>query len=289
MALAVIASALIIIFQASVTRLIPLYAIGVFASFTLSQAGMAHRWWKSGRLKPGQEIKERGSVVRYEPGWHHKMLINGFGAVCTAMVTIVFASTKFFEGAWIVLILTPLLVFLFFSVHHHYSNLARRLTLVGFGGYPDRRVRHRVIIPISGVHQGTLEGLRYARLLSDDVTAVHVSIDPAETEKVQQKWRKWGEGTRLVILDSPYRLFAEPLLRYLEGIIQSKQPDEIITIVVPQFIPSKQWHNALHMRTAELLRKELLSKPGIVVTDVPYTLEDEDNQELNTPLRREVQ
>jgi hypothetical protein len=137
-------------------------------------------------------------------------------------------------------------------------------------------------MPISGVHQGTLEGLRYARLLSDDVTAVHVSIDPVETEKVQKKWLTWGEGTRLVILDSPYRLFAEPLLRYLEGIIASRQPDETITIVVPQFIPSKRWHNALHMHTAELLRRELLSKPGIVVTDVPYTLADEENGHLRT-------
>ncbi len=282
LALAMIASSLIIIFQASVTRLIPLYAIGVFASFTLSQAGMAHRWWKSGHLKPGEEIKERGSVLRYEPGWHHKMLINGFGAVCTAVVTVVFASTKFLEGAWIVLILTPLLILVFFSIHRHYNNLARRLTLMGFGGFPARRVRHRVIMPISGVHQGTLEGLRYARLLSDDVTAVHVSIDPAETEKVQKKWLKWGEGTRLVILDSPYRVFAEPLLQYLEGIIRSRQPDETITIVVPQFIPSKRWHNALHMRTAELLRRELLSKPGIVVTDVPYTLEDDEDGGVRT-------
>ena len=275
--LAIIACTLIIVFQASVTRLIPLYAIGVFASFTLSQAGMAHRWWKSGQLQPGQEIKERGSVLRYEPGWRHKMVINGFGSLCTAVVTVVFASTKFLEGAWIVLILTPLLVVLFFSIHRHYNNLAHRLTLVGFGGLPARHARHRVIMPISGVHQGTLEGLRYARLLSDDVTAVHVSIDPAETEKVQKKWLIWGEGTRLVILDSPYRLFVEPLLRYIEGIIDSKQPNETITIVVPQFIPDKTWHNALHMRTADVLRKELLSKSGVVVTDVPYRLNEDGN------------
>ncbi len=278
LALAVIASALISVFQASVTRLIPLYAIGVFASFTLSQAGMAHRWWKSGHLKPGQEIKERGSVLRYEPGWHHKMFINGFGSVCTAIVTVVFATTKFLEGAWIVLILTPVLVVTFFSIHRHYNRLARRLTLAGFGGLPARRVRHRVIMPVSGVHQGTLEGLRYARLLSDDVTAVHVSIDPVETEKVQKKWLTWGEGTRLVILDSPYRLFVEPLLRYIGDIIANKQPNEIITVVVPQFIPSKTWHNALHMRTADVLRSELLTQPGVVVTDVPYQLEEDSGK-----------
>ena len=271
-ALAVIASSLIIVFQASVTRLIPLYAIGVFASFTLSQAGMAHRWWKIGRLRPGEETSERGSVLQYDRSWRTRMVINGFGSVCTATVAVVFAATKFREGAWIVLILTPLLVGVFFSIHRHYKNLARRLTLAGFSGLPARHARHRVLMPISGVHQGTLEGLRYARLLSDDVTAIHVSIDPAETEKVQKKWVSWGEGTRLVILNSPYRLFVEPLLKYLEGIIDDRQPNEIITIVVPQFIPDKRWHNALHMRTADVLRNELLSKSGVVVTDVPYRL-----------------
>jgi hypothetical protein len=130
-------------------------------------------------------------------------------------------------------------------------------------------------MPISGVHQGTLVGLRYARLLSDDVTVVHVSIDAAETEKVQKKWITWGEGTRLVILDSPYRLFIEPLLKYLEGIIDSRQPNETITIVVPQFIPSKPWHKALHMQTADVLRNELLTTAGVVVTDVPYHLMEE--------------
>ncbi len=271
-ALAIIASALIVLFQASVSRLIPLYAIGVFLSFTLSQAGMARRWWKVGHLQPGQEIKEPGSVLRYQPGWKSKMVVNGFGSVCTAIVMIVFAATKFRDGAWIVLVLTPVLVTIFFSIHHHYKDVAGHLTLAGFEGLPARHARHRVIMPISGVHQGTLEGLRYARLLSDDVTAVHVSIDPAETEKVQKKWMKWGEGTRLVVLDSPYRLFVEPLLRYIEGVIDEKQPNETITIVVPQFIPAKPWHNALHMRTADLLRKELLSRSGVVVIDVPYRL-----------------
>jgi hypothetical protein len=125
---------------------------------------------------------------------------------------------------------------------------------------------------MSSVHQGTLAALRYARMLSDDVTAVHVSMEPAETEKVQKKWDTWGGGTRLVIVDSPYRLFLEPLLGYIEEIIASRQPNETITIVVPQFVPSKQIFNALHMQTADMLRRELLSKPGVVVTDVPYQI-----------------
>ena len=268
--LSIIASILIIIFKASVSLLIPLYAIGVFLSFTLSQTGMARRWWKIGHLKQGQEVIEQGSTLRNEPGWKYKMLINGFGAFCTAIVMVIFAVTKFREGAWIVLIIIPLLVRFFFTIHHHYKDLASNLSLNMFSGVPARQTRHRVIMPVSGIHKGVLEALRYAKLLSDDVTAVHVSIDPVETEKVQKKWKRWGEGTRLVILDSPFRLFIEPLLEYIQQIIDIRQPNETITIVVPQFIPFKRWHRALHMNTANFLRQELLSKPGIVVTDISY-------------------
>jgi amino acid transporter len=277
--LAIIACLLIIIFQASVTKLIPLYAIGVFLSFTLSQAGMARRWWKAGHLKEGEKIIEPGSTLTYEKGWQYKMVVNGFGAVCTAIVMVVFAVTKFREGAWVVLILTPVLVKIFFTIHHHYKDLAAHLTLDNFNGLPARQTRHRVIMPVSGVHQGTLEALHYATLLSNDVTAVHISLDPSETEKVQKKWKSWGDGTRLVILDSPFRLFVEPLLEYLEDIIEHRQPNETITIVVPQFMPSKRWHYALHMRTAEVLRQELLSKHGVVVTDVPYHVHHDEVKE----------
>ena len=205
-------------------------------------------------------------------------IINGFGSICTAIVMIVFAVTKFREGAWIVLIIIPLLVSLFFTIHRHYKDLAGHLTLDKFSGLPARQTRHRVIMPLSGVHQGTLEALHYAKLLSDDVTAVHISLDPAETDKVQKKWRTWGDGTRLVILDSPFRLFIEPLLEYIEEIIDHRQPNETITIVVPQFMPSKRWHYALHMRTADVLRQELLSKHGVVVTDVPYHVHKEEKE-----------
>jgi len=278
--LSVIASILIIIFKASVTSLIPLYAIGVFLSFTLSQTGMARRWWKIGQLREDEQRIEPGSVLRHDKGWRFKMFVNGFGAICTAIVMVVFAVTKFAEGAWVVLILIPLLVAMFFTIHHHYKDLASHLTLDKFSGLPARRTRHRVILPVSGIHQGALEALRYAKLLSDDVTAIHVSIDPAEAEKVQKKWKIWGEGTRLIILDSPFRLFIEPLLEYIEEIIDNRQPNETITIVVPQFIPSKRWHQALHMRTADFLRQELLSKPGVVVTDVPYQVREEQKESV---------
>lgn len=270
--LALIASLLIIVFQASVTGLIPLYAIGVFLSFTLSQSGMAHRWWKVGRLAPGQEVKETGSVLRYESGWKLKMVINGLGAVCTAVVMVIFAITKFTDGAWTIIILIPILVLIFFAIHQHYRGLARQLSLENYGP-PARTRRHRVIVLVSSVHRGTLEALNYGRLLSDDITAVHVSLDEAESARLRNKWEVWGNGARLVILDSPYRLLMEPILSYIESILTRRQPNDIITIVVPQFVPKHWWHNLLHTQTALLLRLALLFQRGVVVTDVPYQVE----------------
>ena len=274
--LAGMASLLIILFRASVTRLIPLYAIGVFLSFTIAQAGMARRWWRAGQLEPDENAPETHHetrhILRYEKGWFLKMLSNGFGAVCTAIVMLVFAITKFQDGAWIVLILTPLLISIFLWIRRHYVGVATRLSLEKYGEPPPYNARHRVIVPISNVHQGTLAALRYARMLSDDITAVHISLEPEDTEKVRRRWEIWGRGTRLVIMDSPYRLFLEPLLSYIEEILSSRQPNETITIVVPHFVPGKKIQNFLHMQTAEMLRKELLSTPGVVITEVPYQI-----------------
>ncbi len=267
--LAAVASLLVIAFRASVNNLIPLYAIGVFLSFTLSQGGMARRWWKSGHLKKGEEIVEQGSTVRNDKGWLHKMIINGFGAVCTAVVMVVFAATKFHDGAWVVIVLTPLLVTFFFTIHRHYKNLAGQLSLENHKRKPHIR-RNRVIMPVSTVHRGTLEALRFASTLSTDVTAVHISIDPKETAKVEEKWETWGEEYRLVVLRSPYRLFLEPLLEYIDRLAATAGPGEIITIVVPQFIPRHWWTSFLHTRTAEALRNELLHRDNIVITEVPY-------------------
>ncbi len=268
-ALAVIASGLIILFQASVTRLIPLYAIGVFLSFTLSQVGMSHRWWKVGHLKPGEERSEQGSTLRYAKGWQSKMVINGFGGLCTFIVMLVFAMTKFRDGAWVVILLIPALVGFFLLIRHHYKSVARQLSLGNaLPRTPFRR--NRIIIPVGGVHQGTLQALRFARTLSDDITAVHVSIDPDETAKLCSKWEVWGEGYRLVILDSPYRLFLEPLLDYIEKVEAASSPSEAITILVPQFVPHRLWSNFLHTRTAETLRKTLLQRDDVVIVEVPY-------------------
>jgi amino acid transporter len=278
--LAVIASILMVLFNASVTRLIPLYAIGVFLSFTLSQSGMALRWWKSGRLKPREQKVERGSTIHFEKNWVFKMFVNGFGAICTAVVMMVFAVTKFKDGAYLVLILIPILVGVFWMIHRHYNNLAKNLSLDNFGVIPSQTHRHRVIMPVSGVHQGTLSALRYASMLSDDVTAVHIVIEPDDAEKTRKKWETWGEGVRLVMLDSPFRLFVEPLLEYIADLAEKRQPGEIITVVVPEFVSENRWTAALHTNTADILRTQLKNQHGIVITNVPYHVHEAEDDHV---------
>ena len=197
------------------------------------------------------------------------MIINGFGAVSTFVVMIVFAVTKFASGAWVVVIVIPILVVIFSQIHRHYKQLAQQLSLESLGA-PPRIKRHRVILPIGGVHAGTLRALNYARAISNDVTVVYVAIDPLEVNRIEKKWDKWGDGVRLKIIESPYRLLYEPILDYIQTIASHRQANEIITVVVPEFIPDKLWHNALHMQTAFTLQLGLLGLKGIVITEVPY-------------------
>lgn len=269
--LTVIASLLIIAFHASVTALIPLWAVGVFLSFTLSQAGMARHWWNNQHLANKQMIK-KAAVHQYDPGWRWKLAINSLGALTTAIVTLIFAITKFTDGAWIIVLLLPMIVFSFYAVHRHYASIARDLSLEDYGAPPPSR-RHRVIVPVSAIHRGTLAALDYALSLSRDVTAVHVSMDPEQTEKLRHKWSWWGKGVRLVVIDSPYRTFLEPFLEYVTELSFVLQPNERLTIVVPQFIPQHWWHNLLHTQTAFWLRFMLLNRKGVVITEVPYQVQ----------------
>jgi amino acid transporter len=272
-ALAAVAILLIVVFQASVTSLIPLYAVGVFVSFTLSQAGMARRWWISGHLAPGEKVQRSFGVLEHDPGWHWKMFVNGLGAVITFVVALIFAVTKFTGGAWIVILLIPAFVSLFMAIHRHYRHVAQKLSLDNYASAP-QNPRQRVIMLIGGVHQGTLAGLRFAKTLSDDITAVHVSVDPDEAESIQKKWELWGEGVRLVVIESPYRLLIEPLLEYIDEIYkESSARNEFLTILVPQFVSRHWWSGLLHMRTAETLSRVLLNLPGVVVIEVPHSVD----------------
>jgi amino acid transporter len=267
--LAMAASLLIVVFQASVSGLIPLYAIGVFLSFTLSQTGMARRWHKIGRLDPQEPPPVKDELLRFDPGWRWKMLLNGFGAVCTAVVMLIFAVTKFREGAWVVLIIIPAGVVVLYSVHRHFVRLAERLSLENFGPPTALKIKE-VILPISGVHRGTLAALRYAQSLGSAVTAVHVAVDEDDSQKVGAKWTNWGASVPLVMIDSPYRELMHPLVAYIHEAAAQCAPAEVITVVVPQFVPEKSWHNLLHMQTAAWLRWALLHEQNVVVVDVAY-------------------
>jgi amino acid transporter len=266
--LTAIASFLIIIFNASVTALIPLWAVGVFLSFTLSQAGMARHWWNN-RRPPEKQLTAKVRLQPYDRGWRWKLVINGLGAITTAIVTLIFAITKFRDGAWIIVLLLPMIVMSFFAIHRHYITLAQDLSLEHYGEPPPAK-RHRVVIPVSTIHRGTLEALDYALSLSDDVTAIYISVDSEQKGALERKWDWWGKGVRLLVIESPYRTFLEPFLEYIDQLSALLQPNERLTIVVPQFTPKHWWHNLLHTQTAFWLRFALLSKKGIVVTEVPY-------------------
>ncbi len=252
--LGLLSSALVVIFQGETTRLIPLYAVGVFLSFTLSQSGMVRRWFKM-----------------RTPGWQIKAAINGIGAFATGVVFLVFAATKFIYGAWMVLLWIPIFISFFLAVHRHYQDVARQLSLESTGSPPPIR-RHRVILPIGDVHRGVLVALNYALSISDDVTAVYVETDPTKTEKVLKKWEAWGNGVRLEVLPSPYRSLVHPLVRYVTRIDDRRRRDQVVTIVLPQFVPVKWWHRLLHNQTAILIHAAFLFRREVMVTDVPFHL-----------------
>ncbi len=243
---------LIVVFRGDTHALIPLYAVGVFTAFTLSQAGMVRHW-----------------LAKKERGWLKGIVINGIGTVTTAVVLLIIAVEKFTHGAWIVLIAIPGLVYLTTRIHAHYLSVADQLTvcLDKAGTFK----HHAVIIPISGIQMAVLNAIKYGKALSDDVAAVYVCLDPVETEKVKAKWDRHCMGVPLVILESPYRSIIEPLLDYLEE-VRGEYPDGVITVVLPEFVPSRWWHHLLHNQTALLIKGILLFKKGVVSTSVPYHL-----------------
>ena len=218
---------LVVLFRGDTHSLIPLYAVGVFTAFTLSQAGMVRHWFK-----------DKGR------GWRKSAVINGIGGITTGVVLVVIAVEKFTHGAWIVLIAIPVLVYLTQKVHQHYLSVADQLSLEG-ADTGREYTHHSVIIPVSGLQTAVLNAIKYAKALSDDVAAVYVCLDTAEMEKMQTKWKIYGMGVPLVILHSPYRSIIEPLMDYIDG-IRERYEDGIITVVLPEFVPQKWWHHLLH-------------------------------------------
>ena len=246
---------LVVAFRGDTHALLPLYAIGVFISFTLSQSGMVRRWL---RLR--------------EKGWQWRVWINGIGAVATGIVMLTLAGTKFLEGAWIVIVVIPLLVLIFMVMHRHYEEVAAELSLEGFE--PPPPFRHTVLVLIGDVHRGVVRAVQYARSLGGPdvaVRGVFVETDPARTARVEERWGKWGLGVPLVVLTSPYRSLLRPLIDYLDQ-IQSRGDDMMVTIVVPEFLPRHWWQHILHNQTALLIKGALLFRKNTVVADVPYVL-----------------
>jgi len=267
--LAVFSGFLVWAFRGDTSRLIPLYAVGVFLSFTLSQAGMVVHWWREGKMvRP-----EAGEATQAKPKshWRKYLVINGIGAVATFVVLMIFIVTKFIHGAWIVVILIPLLVWMFLRIHRHYVDVAEQLSTVGLAGL--RPIHHEVIVPISGIHRGVIAALEYAKSIAPHhVTAVYVNLDDVATQKLREKWQDWGSGVNLVVVASPYRSLARPLFNYVDRVRRSS-PNVIITVVLPEFVPAKWWQNLLHNQNTLFLKGALLFKKGVVVTNVPYHLE----------------
>jgi len=245
---------LIILFQGDTHALLPLYAVGVFMSFTLSQSGMVRRWL---RLR--------------EQGWQWRVWINGVGALVTGVVLLTLAVTKFVEGAWIVVVVIPILVTTFVVMHRHYAEVAHELSLEGFDGPPN--FQHTVLVLIGDVHRGVVRAVQYARTLAPTavVRAVYVETDPTRTARLEERWGKWGLGVPLVVLTSPYRSLLRPFLDYLDQ-IQSRGDDQMVTIVLPEFLPRHWWQHVLHNQTALLVKGALLFRRNTVVADVPYLL-----------------
>ena len=245
---------LLVIFEGDTHGLIPLYAIGVFASFTLSQAGMVKRW-----------------LVKKGPHWQTKLLVNGAGALTTGIATIIIASTKFMQGAWIVFVLVAILLLMFQGIRSHYKAVSEQIALERRGERPPLPRRNIVIIPVSGMNRAVVRALDYARSRPGEIRAVFIDVDPEESAKVKIQWAQWGGGVNLIALSSPYRSVLGSLLDYVEEVLEKDQ-NTWVTVVIPEILPARWWQNILHNQRALMLKASLLFKERVILIDVPYHL-----------------
>jgi hypothetical protein len=303
--LAIFASLLVIIFAGDTSRLIPLYAVGVFLSFTLSQSGMVRHWLKERadlRKKNGKPIQPNKADIHFTEStidpdslpdaqltasdgrgstfitdevtdtshWKRSIVISAVGALATFIVLCVFIVTKFIHGAWIVVVVIPLLVLMFRAIHKHYVGVAKQLSTEGLDAL--RPIKHTVIVPISGIHRGVVGALQYAKSIAPEhVQAVYVDFDEEATAKLREKWERWGAGIKLVVLPSPYRELTRPLLRYISR-LERKNNNDVVTVLLPEFVPAKWWQHLLHNQSSLMLKGALLFKEGVIVISVPYHL-----------------
>jgi amino acid transporter len=253
--LGLVSAILVIIFNAREQLLLPLYAVGVFMSFTISQFSMVQRWRK---LRT--------------PGWIGSAFVNGLGALVTGVVLVVIASTKFFEGAWAVLLIIPILVVILLNIHKHYLDVAEQLSLAD-APPPVALRRHTVLVLISGVHRGVIPALQYGLSLTpDNIRALYIDMDADSTARLKDKWGQWGSGVELEILPSPYRSLVAPIRAYIDQ-LANRYHDDVLTVVLPEFIPNRWWQNFLHNQTALAIKTMLLFTKNVVVVSVPYHLD----------------
>lgn len=293
--LSLFACLLIFMFKGEEQAMLPLYALGVFISFTLSQAGMVVHWRRlrraeeaKRRIQEEEEIHrtqsadtgaasheaERLRAIERDVGgnWLLSIIVNGVGAAVSFVVLLIIAVTKFTHGAWAVILLIPLLVVMFRSINKHYLEIARQLSTEDL--VPRSSIaKHLVLVPISGIHRGVIYALEYAKSIAPGhVTAIYVDLNDEATQKLREKWVTWGKGVDLIVLQSPYRSLTRPLLRYIERVSRSAD-NVMVTVLLPEFVPAKWWHQLLHNQSSLLLKGALLFRKGVIVTSVPYHLE----------------
>jgi amino acid transporter len=253
-ALSLLATLLLIVFQASVTALIPLYTLGVFVAFTLSQTGMVVRWWR-GR----------------EPGWRLGLPINGLGALTTAVIALIVAATKFLSGAWIVIIMAPVLISLMLGIRRHYRSVDSQLVLERIPEGKEQAAEPIVIVPIARLDRPARQAIAFANSISERPTAVHITNDPATAAELRDRWPDWAGKTELVVVESPYRALIGPLLRYMDA-LQAQAPNRPIVVVLSEFVPRHWWEQLLHNQTSLRLKLRLFGRRNTIVADVPYHL-----------------
>ena len=252
--LGAVSALLLVAFRGNVDSLIHLYAVGVFLAFSMSNTGMVVHWWKT-----------RGH------GWKTSLLINGIGAIITALILIIVVITKFTFGAWIIIVLIPMIIPVFLLIHRHYSRVAEQLRLMPLQATPPQRIEHFVLMPIDDVNYASLRAMSFARIICKDITVLHIATDPTRAEKIKQKMQTYAPDMKLVIVESPLRAFMRPLLNYVE-VLHNQHPGGFLTIVMPEFITAHWWERFLHNRTAEHLTQAFKKHPNIAVVNVPYLL-----------------
>ncbi|MFN2178742.1 MAG: APC family permease [Candidatus Promineifilaceae bacterium] len=282
--LAVISSLIIIAFRASEIAMLPLYALGVMLSFTLSQAGMAKLMSKVGKLEPGESEFTGVTTIHYEPNWRWKRALNILGSIVTGIVFFILVATKFTEGAWIVVLAIPLVVFMFDRINKHYQSVAQTLSTRDLLEEDLMDVADVAIVPIADVHRGTLRALQYAKRIADDVRAVCIATSPEVAERLEARWARFPkltDGIQLVILNYDFRDILTPLENYIREVNNEEFTHKLVTVVIPEFIPEGTAAGILHNQTANFLRRRLRSLPNVIVIDVPYHILNPQELEKN--------